>query len=174
MARRAEQARSNGFDSDVVHAFVGEIERHLGELESERGVYMQRCQAIRKAISDVYGDAKTKGIPTRPLKDVVKTRELQKRVQKLRDEMERDQAETYDMLLDVLGDFGGTPLGQAALAKKAGEQTEAPKRGPGRPRKETTEKPQGEPQGDVEQFAEHLGRPKDGADETADEAEAFH
>jgi len=116
MAKKAAQA-TNGFDPAKVQNFVGQIEGYLGDLLSEQGAYMQRCRGIREAISGVYDDAKAAGIPRAELKVLVKTRELERKAIQLRADMELDQQATFDMLREALGDFGNTPLGEAALSK---------------------------------------------------------
>ena len=187
MARRAEHAKTNGFDSDIVHSFVEKLEGFLDDLESERGTYMARCKAIRESMKSAYDDAGEAGIPKRELKAVIKRRGLEARIEKIKDDLEDDQAQTYDMLLEALGDFGGTPLGQAALGKAAngpqpGANAEG-KRRPGRPRKNQAASAEaapanggaGEPQGDVDGFKERLGRPEDGAaPATAETSDAVH
>jgi len=111
----AQPAKGNGFDQATLQAIVGKIEGNLADLLSERGAYMQRCRVIREAITAVYDDAKEHGIPKKELRAVIRTRELERKIEQTRADLEADEQATFEQLQDALGDFGHTPLGQAAL-----------------------------------------------------------
>jgi len=124
MAKRAEDApRGNGFEPEKVQGYIDTIMRHIDDLDSERGTYMARCKPIRAAIAQVYTDAKdVDGIPKMELKAVVKKLGLDKKIAKIVEDMEADQAETYEMLLEAIGGLADTPLGEAALSRKKGRK----------------------------------------------------
>lgn len=113
---------TNGFDQAQVRDIVGQIEAELAELLSERGSYMQRCKVIRERIGAIYDEAKDKGISKKALRSVIHTRELERKIEESIAKLEEDDRQTYEMLEEALGDFGGTPLGQAALGRKKEEQ----------------------------------------------------
>lgn len=48
---------------------------------------------------------------------MIKTRQLENRLEHLRDDLEPDEVETYDAIRLALGDLSDLPLGKAALAK---------------------------------------------------------
>jgi uncharacterized protein (UPF0335 family) len=110
-----QPGKTNGFDGPVLQSIVGRIEESLADLLSERGAYMQRCRVIREAITAVYDDAKEKGIPKKELRALIRTRELERKIEQTRSDLEADELETFEQLAEALGDFGNTPLGQAAL-----------------------------------------------------------
>jgi len=112
------QAGGNGFPNQaVVRDVVARIEEQLSELLSERGKYMQRCRNIRERIGEIYDEAKDEhSLPKKVLRKLIRTRELERRIENSIAELEADDRQTYEMLEDALGDFGETPLGQAALA----------------------------------------------------------
>lgn len=95
--------------------FVGRIERLYDDLASAKGEYMRRAKTIREDIALVIDDAKTAGIPKKELKAVIKTRDLERKAQAIRDDLEADSQETFDQIRLALGDLADTPLGEAAL-----------------------------------------------------------
>lgn len=108
------QPGTNGFDA--AKQFVSDIERHFKTLETYRGEYMARCKSVRELITQSYDRAKDAGIPKRELRAVIKTRELERKIESLREELE-DGAETFDAIRVALGDLADLPLGDAALKR---------------------------------------------------------
>jgi len=120
MARRrkdgaATEADSNSIE-EVAAPFLEEVEGHLDELESLRGSYMSKCKKVRDQIKDVYLGAKEAGVKIKPLKGLVKWRQLERKKLKLEASFEEDEDEAaiYRRLVENLG-----PLGEAA-AREAG------------------------------------------------------
>lgn len=112
---KPEQAPSKG-DNSVEQRWVGEIERHFETLDSLRGSYMNECRQVRELIADCYARAKDAGLPKRALKAVIKTREMQRKIDALREDLCEDGLdEDYDRIRTALGDFADTPLGANAL-----------------------------------------------------------
>jgi hypothetical protein len=114
--------RTNGLDKDAAQSFVDRIERHMNDLLSERGAYMSRCRGIREAISGCYDDAKGHGIRRNALRALIKERGLERKIAELREKLEDDDKENFELLFDAVAGLEGTPLGDAALDadKKAG------------------------------------------------------
>jgi uncharacterized protein (UPF0335 family) len=96
--------------------FVRRVESLMDELATLRGRYMAECKAVRGEIKDVYKDAKDEEVPVKPLKALIRYRELERKQNEIAaglDDM-TDLAD-YQTLVEALGEFGDTPLGQAAL-----------------------------------------------------------
>ena len=110
---------TNGFDATVLKRFVGEIEKHHGQIASYKGEHAQRVKSVQEMISDVYDRAKDAGVPKRELKAVIKERVLLKRIEALREDLEEEQAETYDQIKHSLGMLSDLPLGEVALKRSA-------------------------------------------------------
>jgi hypothetical protein len=106
---------SNGATPDQIKNVFDEVLRCHAELATERGAYMQRCGQIRKEIADVYEGAEDYGINRRALKAKVKEHQLQVKLLAIREALEDDDRSEFDQCTEALGDFGGTPLGAAAL-----------------------------------------------------------
>ena len=111
-----ERGLTNGYDSDAVKGYVEKIEGYLDDIESERGSFMARCKTIRTNIAHVVQEARDQaGIPKREFKAVIKARELERKADRIREDLEADAQETFDQIRVALGDFSDLPLGQAAL-----------------------------------------------------------
>lgn len=108
---------SNGFDTEVLKRFVGEIERHHDQIASYKGEHAQRVKSVQEMISDIYDRAKDAGVGKKQLKAVIKERGLLKRIDAIRDDMEDEQAETFDQIKFALGMLSDLPLGEATLAR---------------------------------------------------------
>lgn len=106
---------SNGFDAAVLKRFVGEIDKFKEAMASRQGEYMKFCRDQRELISGVFDRAKDAGIPRVELRAVLKERDLQKKIENLREELEEDQAETFDQIKHALGMLSDLPLGEVAL-----------------------------------------------------------
>jgi hypothetical protein len=72
-------------------------------------------------MSETYDAAADKGVTRRVLKAKVKEHLTQEKLLAIREGLEDDDRNEFDILTEALGDFGGTPLGSAALdrAKRA-------------------------------------------------------
>jgi len=108
---------TNGLDRDAATSFVDQIERHMSDLLSERGSYMARCRGIREAITGVYDDAKSHGIRRNSLKTLIKERRLERKIIELREALEADDKDNYELLVEAVSGLEGTPLGDAAVER---------------------------------------------------------
>jgi MoaA/NifB/PqqE/SkfB family radical SAM enzyme len=110
--------RSNGYDPEVARGFANEIDNHFRTLDSLRGAYMRDCRGVREEIAGVNDEAKDKGIPKKEFKAVVKARILERKAEKVRDDLDAESVETFDQIRHALGDLADLPLGQAATGDK--------------------------------------------------------
>jgi hypothetical protein len=114
-------AVGNGFDPDVVQRFVREIEKHQDTLASYKGEYMNRCKSVHELITRAKDAAKKAGIPKKQLGALLKERELERKIEDIREAFEDEEdVEIYDRLREALGDFGETELGKSAINKAKG------------------------------------------------------
>jgi uncharacterized protein (UPF0335 family) len=109
----------NGMAPERVKNAVGEIEDLLSKKQRLHMGYMSECRAINEDIAAVYDAAKETGIQKKALRKVVKTRELERKVASIREDLEAEDQETFDQIRHALGDLAELPLGQAALDAKA-------------------------------------------------------
>lgn len=108
----------NGYDPDLIVQYVRSIEELAQDKEQAQSEFMHRAKAITAEIKEVYDAAKESGIPRKELKAVVRTRELERKVEAERQKLEPEEQDTYDMIRHALGDFADSPLGAAALATR--------------------------------------------------------
>lgn len=110
---------TNGFDSQKTKSYVDRIENIEAEIASERGKFMARCKELRKDISDVLDEAKSDGIPKKALRAVIKTRAIQAKIENIREDLEGEDQDNYDLIRHAIGDLADLPLGKAALERAA-------------------------------------------------------
>jgi uncharacterized protein (UPF0335 family) len=124
MARRASAnddgggsaRRGNSFDKAAVEAFISRVENLDNDLASEKGSYAKRCLEIRQDKDAVYDEAKNAGISKKALKAKVRKRSLQRQIESVREGLEGEDQDAFDMLEQSLGE-----LGRAAAARSRAE-----------------------------------------------------
>ena len=104
---------SNDFEPEVVQELLGKIDGYHADLASERGTFMKTCRSIRESISNVYTEAKARGIPQKELRSLVKIRLNEAKNRKIYEELEADQQLTLSMLATAEG-VKDLPLWRAA------------------------------------------------------------
>ncbi|MCP3471366.1 DUF2312 domain-containing protein [Bradyrhizobium sp. CCGUVB1N3] len=104
---------TNDFEPEVVQELLGKIDGYHADLASERGTFMKTCRSIRESISNVYTEAKARGIPEKELRSLVKIRLNEAKNRKIYEELEADQQLTLSMLATAEG-VKDLPLWRAA------------------------------------------------------------
>ena len=104
---------NNSFDGDKVRSFLD----RLVTLEDEK---QKNFASIRGQFgadkNQVLEEAKGEGIPKGTLKNKLREILLERKAQKIRDDMESEEQALFDELSAALGDYFETPLGQAAAS----------------------------------------------------------
>lgn len=119
MAENVTKAGHNGFDPEKAQSFVSRVENLNQDMETLKAEHMAKCKAVREDIKDVLEEAKGEGIPKGALKAVIKVRELERKAERARDDLDSDVQGDFDNLRLALGDLAETELGQAAMDKAA-------------------------------------------------------
>lgn len=125
MARRAKKDTSvpthgsNGFDSETVKVFKARVENLMHDLDVERSEYMNACTGLRGDIKLVLDEAKAVGIPKKEFKAVLETCRLANKIVRIREDLEGDSQDAFDLLTIAIGGLSDLPLGQAALRAAA-------------------------------------------------------
>lgn len=119
-----EALRGNGFDAVIVTDLVDRILNLHGDLSAARIDYMNVCKPIHHDINAVLDEGRDKGVPRKAIKAAVKKRILERKIENIRDDLEGDDLDNYDLVLKALGDLADTPLGNAVLAN-TGNGTDA-------------------------------------------------
>lgn len=107
----------NGFDPALTQNFVERIENLHDEIASIMMNALTECKAVHADIKIVYQEAKDEaGIPKKALKRVIKARSLERKASEVREELEGEDQDNFDLIRQALGDLAETPLGQATMA----------------------------------------------------------
>lgn len=104
--------------------FLARVENVLDQLDTLKARYMNEAKGLRADIKQIYDDAKDADVPTRALKGLVKWRQLAKKQDAIADTIAEDEVSEYELLVEALGDYASTELGQAALDLAGGEEDE--------------------------------------------------
>lgn len=118
-----EAIRGNGYDPEKTASFVERIENLDGERETAHMEYMSVCKRIAKDKAEVLNEAKDMGFEKKSLKAKIKERALRRKMESVREDLEGETQDNFDLLSKALGEFGDSPLGQAALAKAGNGST---------------------------------------------------
>lgn len=106
----------NGFDRAKTQSFVERIESLMADKRSVMMTAVSKCGAIQGDIKLVYDEAKDEtGLPKKALRNVIKARELERKAADVRDDLEGEDQDNFDLIRQALGDLADTPLGRAAL-----------------------------------------------------------
>jgi uncharacterized protein (UPF0335 family) len=115
----------NGASDEALKDYIAKYEAMEAEKLSSKMSHASVCAKISARQKDLLDEAKSAGVNKKSFKAVIKVRDLERKVDAAREELEDDEMETFDDIMEVLGDFGDLPLGQAAASKgkkaKAGD-----------------------------------------------------
>jgi hypothetical protein len=125
MAKTATVENSNSPSAEQIQSAVAAIEGRYAELLAERMASMGRCRHIRAAMREDFATAKADGIRPKILRKICKERELERTINALYDDFEDDEKSEAAMLVEKLGDFANSPLGQAAIQRATGGNGQA-------------------------------------------------
>lgn len=122
----AAAEHGNGPNPERTKQCVDRIEGMLRDIDSIIGVAKNECKTKHDAIKDIYQEAKDAwGLSVRALKQVIKVRALERKIEHAREALEEDDAESFDQIRHAIGDLSDLPLGEAALAKAAPDDDDA-------------------------------------------------
>ena len=111
----------NAPQTKAVGDIILEIEARHRDLLSEKMENARRCQPIHKAIKDLVDRAKNEqGLRPKALKDMVKDRDLRRKLETLGDNLEDEDASQFEYLREIFGDAAELPL----FAKAADDHAE--------------------------------------------------
>ena len=123
MARTAKilEGRNRANDSEAA-SFVERFEELEANVLKRRMSFLEDCRKIRHEQKELLDDAKSQGVAKQVVRSVVRARALQTNITALEENLEDDDRQLFKGIRDVLGDYGDTPLGQAAIDSEEGQQ----------------------------------------------------
>ena len=118
---------SNGYDGDQLGRFLDQIDRIDDELMTLKGEYMAACKGPRSRIKDVLAQVREADVNMTAFREALTDHRNERKRQARLDALEADDRDAYELIAEALGDYGETPLGEAALRRakprKDGDQT---------------------------------------------------
>ena len=121
--RTAESGPSkhdNGFDRDEIERYLDAIDAADNNLLALKSDHMNACKGPRGRIRDAMAIAKEGGVNMVAFRAFVSKHRGERKVAAKLAELEADDRADFDALCDALGDYGDTPLGEAAKASHKG------------------------------------------------------
>lgn len=117
------QRQSNGFDKDKTASFVNRIENLYADIDVLKSDFMLKCKGIHGDVREVVQEAKdVAGIPKKELRAVIKARTLERKAERVREDLEPEEMDNFDLIRQALGDLVDTPLGLATQVRKGGKR----------------------------------------------------
>ena len=101
--------------------YVERIEDIKASIEFEREKFKKACEPYLEDIKEIYAEAKEADIPLKPLRKIIRRRDMERKIAKLPENLDLSEQAIYDGLVEAFG-----PLGQAA-ADRAGYKPAADK-----------------------------------------------
>jgi len=114
---------TNGYDAEELGRYLHSIDSADDELDSLRGAHMAACKGPRGRIKDTLAAVREAEISMAAFRTVLAEHRDKRKQAKRVAALEADDANAYDLMREALGDFGDTPLGQAALDRARGDGT---------------------------------------------------
>jgi hypothetical protein len=105
--------------------FLKAIDKADDDLMSLRSSYMSSCKGPRGAIKATMSQAREAGINMTAFRELLTQHREERRQDRRLGELEADDIAAFEEMVEALGEFGDTPLGDAALrkAKPRGEES---------------------------------------------------
>jgi hypothetical protein len=116
-----DAAGSNGYDPDQLQEFLEAIVHEHDELDELKSAHMLACKPARGRIKETLKAVHDAEINLTAFHVALKKRLAERKHDKRVAELEPDDAHDLERILQALGEFGDTPLGQAALARARGD-----------------------------------------------------
>jgi F0F1-type ATP synthase membrane subunit b/b' len=115
-----EEAHTDNAD---ITSYLEVIDRADDELASLKGTYMSQCKGAQQQIKEVRASAREAGINMKAFGIAVKRHRADRKHAKRVAELEEEDREAFEQMVEAMGDFAATPLGEAAI------ESARPKRG---------------------------------------------
>jgi hypothetical protein len=113
-------AGTNGYDADKLKKYLDPIEREQDKLDALKIDHLNSCKGPRERIKKVIKAAREDDINIEAFRILLQKRMAERKHAKRVAELEEDDADAYGLMEQALGEYGTTPLGQAALSRARG------------------------------------------------------
>jgi len=118
---------NSAYSKDKLEGYLKEIDRYDDELLSLRGSYMEECKAPRERIKEVITSAKDAGINPVAFRNALKAHRDERAQEKRIAALDMADRADYETIMEALGAYADTELGQAAIdsAKRLHDENQA-------------------------------------------------
>lgn len=117
---------ANAVNPELVRDKFKRVAAIQDQMASEQGAFMSAQKRHREDISEILDEAKAIGVPRKVFKAKLKQIKAGVDFDHAADNLDEDERSMLDVVTEALGDFGDSPLGQAAReAAKAEDESGA-------------------------------------------------
>lgn len=109
--------------NNLVEGLLKKIAKSHDDLDTLRGEYMSECKVPRGKIRDAMAVAKESGVNMLAFRELVRGHLAERKRRKRIAALENDDKAALDEMLEALGPFADTALGQAAMLRAADGET---------------------------------------------------
>ena len=108
---------NHAYSKEKLEGYLSEIDRYDDELASLRGSYMEECKAPRARIKEIITTAKDAGVNAVAFRNALKAHRDERAQEKRIAALDMVDRADYETIMEALGAYADTELGQAALAR---------------------------------------------------------
>jgi uncharacterized protein (UPF0335 family) len=119
MAKRKALSTGGSNGSDVAEAakYLKRINPIDDELAAMRADYMNACKGPRASLKNVMAEVREAGLSMPAFRETLTLHRQDRAAQKRADALEADDREALERMVQALGEYADTPLGQAAMER---------------------------------------------------------
>ena len=110
------------YSKDKLEGYLSEIDVCDDEIASYKGEYMQRCVGPRDRIKEIMTAAKDGGVNPVAFRNALKAHRDERAQEKRIAALDVADRADYETIMEALGAYADTELGQAALARAQAQQ----------------------------------------------------
>lgn len=120
--QRGKGDNSKRFDGALINEALLDIEALELRMAKRLEEASKKNQPDREKIKAIRKDLVESGIPSKELATLIRKAKLERRLENIDEKLDDDQKETFAGLVEALGSFADSPLGQAALKRAEGRK----------------------------------------------------
>jgi hypothetical protein len=115
----------NGGPLKGLEGYLKEIDSQDDELDTLRAEYMNACKGPRSIIKDIMGSAREAELNMKAFRTLVHKHRAERRHEKRLAGLDLVDQSAFHEMVDALGEFADTPLGNAAVQRAKTEDADA-------------------------------------------------
>lgn len=114
---RGKGDNSKRFDAELINEALEDIEGIEARMKKRLEEAQKKNQPDREKIKQIRADIVESGVPAKELATLIRKRRLERNLDNIDASLDDEQKETFANLVQALGEFKDSPLGQAALKR---------------------------------------------------------